>query len=134
MDKQVQKLKDQFGELAEAVNAFRSQEVQIRVIDWLLTVVNADKPGKNRPYECPENSQSLKPKRPGATKILNQLLLTDFFDTPHLIAEIVEHGNELFNTELKATDVSGVLVHLVKTQRLKRERTENHRGFQYSKP
>jgi hypothetical protein len=50
MDKQIQRFKDQYGELAKAVNAFGSEAVQIRVIDWLLTVVDFDKPGDNREY------------------------------------------------------------------------------------
>jgi hypothetical protein len=135
MDKQVQKLKDEFGSLAEAINAFKSEAVQIRVIDWLLNAVDSDKPGNDKEeHSLFEQNLLPKVKRPGATKISNHILLTGFFDSPRSIAEIVNHGNNQFNTEIKASEVSGVLIQLLKNKRLKRERSENHRSFQYSQP
>lgn len=134
MDKRIQKLKDNFGELAEVVNTFRSEAVQIRVIGWLLKVIDVDETSNNRRFLHHENSHSLKINRPGATKMLNRLLLTDFFNTPHTIAEIVRYANEQFNTAIEPSQFSGVLIHLVQTQRLKRERTEIDRSYRYSKP
>lgn len=134
MDKQVQKIKDQFSELAEAVNAFNYEAVQIKVVDWLLQVIDAEQSGAKKKHSNPKERQPSEVNKPGATKILNQLLLTEFFDTPHSIAEIVSYGNEQFDTTIEPSQFSGVLIHLVKTHRLKRKRTENDRSFRYSKP
>ncbi|MDN3551247.1 hypothetical protein [Mucilaginibacter aquaedulcis] len=131
MSKRVEQIKNQLMLLAEAINAFRSEAVQTRVVDWVIQVLMQDKTA-NPEYPALSITKA-KPIKPGATKILNQILLTDFFDTPHSIAEIVDHGNNEFDADIKASEVSGVLLQLVKKQRLIRSRSGEHNNYQYNK-
>lgn len=97
MSKHSEKLKKQLLEISEIVNSFQSEAVQVKLIDRLLdTMVEwgdtdfSDTTRKIHAFKDYHQSITAEPKKPGATKILNQLLNTDFFDTPHSIAGIAE--------------------------------------------
>jgi len=79
-------------EISEVVNLFQSEAVQVKVVEKLLDVMiefeknDTDgyelfiKKGNKRPAAYSENYPDHHGrKKPGATRILNQLLVTDFF-------------------------------------------------------
>jgi hypothetical protein len=137
MSKHSEKLKKQLLEISEIINSFQSEAVQVKLIDRLLdTMVEWDtdlidtnkKVHSLRSYN-PEVSQSQ--KKMGATKVLNQLLSTDFFDRPHSIAGIAEYCKEHFNADFKTSELSGILLKLSNENKLIRERSNENNRFEY---
>ncbi len=143
MSKHIEKLKKQLLEISEVVNSFRSEAVQVRIIDRLLDAIiesdkgdleNGDtfnKKGRKARSEDDENSLATGRKKPGATKILNQLLATDFFNTRHSISEIAEYCKEHYDSDFKTSELSGILLKLAKENKLKRERSNDNNRFEY---
>ncbi|MFD2866275.1 hypothetical protein [Mucilaginibacter antarcticus] len=142
MSRPIEKLKKQLIEISEVVNAFQSEAVQVKVVDKLLDAMiefergDADgfeflaKKTAKPKFEIDDYSNTNQ-KKPGATKILNQLLNTDFFKSPHSISSIAEYCKEKFNSEFKTSELSGILLKLAKENKLKRQRNEGNKRFEY---
>ncbi|ASU33301.1 hypothetical protein [Mucilaginibacter xinganensis] len=146
MSKHIEKLKKQLVEISEVVNSFQSEAVQVRVVDRLLDVMIEMERGEADPSDIfikrnyksrGENGESYTHvkggKKPGATKVLNQLLSTDFFDTRHSISSIAEYCRENFESEFKTSELSGILLKLANENKLRRERSEENNRFEYVK-
>jgi len=144
MSKQIEKLKKQLIEFSEVVNSFTSEAVQVRVIDRLLDALIESEKTENDPEDYngrvnrrPLNGGNYQParrgKKPGATKILNQLLSTNFFETPHSISSIADYCHDNFEADFKTSELSGILLKLAKENKLKRERSNENNRFEYVK-
>jgi hypothetical protein len=145
MSKPIEKLKKQLIEISEVVNAFQSEAVQVRVVDKLLDAMIEFERGDADGYEflakkafkpkAPVNNQKYDRldgrKKPGATKILNQLLASDFFKIPHSISGIAEYCKSKFNSDFKTSELSGILLKLAKENKLKRQRNDENNRFEY---
>jgi hypothetical protein len=142
MSKHIDKLKKQLTEISEVVNAFKSEAVQLKIIDRLLDVlVEFDKAdtehldlANRKDYKragigdgYPEEIR----KKPGATKVLNQLLNSDFFATPRSISSIAEYCKDNFDSDFKTSELSGILLKLANENKLKRERSVENNRFEY---
>jgi hypothetical protein len=145
MSKPIEKLKKQLIEISEVVNAFQSEAVQVRVVDKLLDAMIEFERGDADGYEF-LTKKAFKPKavvnsekydrpdgrkKPGATKILNQLLSTDFFKIPHSISGIAEYCKAKFDSDFKTSELSGILLKLAKENKLKRQRNDENNRFEY---
>jgi len=144
MSKHIEKLKKQLVEVAEVVNSFQSEAVQVRIIDRLLDVMieseRADADGseifskKGRKLRLDDESSAAGGrKKPGATKILNQLLSTDFFDEQRSISSIASYCKEQFDSDFKTSELSGILLKLANENKLRRERSNENNRFEYIK-
>jgi hypothetical protein len=144
MSKHIEKLKKQLIEISEVVNSFKSEAVQVKIIDKLFdALVESDRVDidgtelhrKSRKYRSdydPENYPfSSARKKPGATKVLNQLLSTDFFDAPQSISSIADFCKDNFSSDFKTSELSGILLKLAKENKLKRERNDGNNRFEY---
>ncbi|MCQ6958855.1 hypothetical protein [Mucilaginibacter aquariorum] len=145
MNRQIEKLKKQLTEIAEVVNSFQSEAVQVRVVDRLLDEIMEvervdtaegseifnNRNRKLRVANDAEYYQTQGRKKPGATKVLNQLLLSDYFKTPHSISSIASYCKEKFDSEFKTSELSGILLKLAKENKLKRERSIENNRFEY---
>ncbi|MDB5129936.1 hypothetical protein [Mucilaginibacter sp.] len=145
MNRQIEKLKRQLTEIAEVVNSFQSEAVQVRVVDRLLDEIMEiervdtaegseifnNRNRRLRVANDTENYQTQGRKKPGATKVLNQLLLSDYFKTPHSISSIASYCKEKFDSEFKTSELSGILLKLAKENKLKRERSNENNRFEY---
>lgn len=145
MSKPIEKLKKQLIEISEVVNAFQSEAVQVKVVDKLLDAMiefeRGDAEGleflhkkANRTKNATDaisNNDITGRKKPGATKILNQLLNTDFFKTPHSISGIAEYCKEYYDSDFKTSELSGILLKLAKENKLKRQRNNENNRFEY---
>ena len=142
MSKHIEKLKKQLTEISEVVNLFQSEAVQVKIIDRLLDVMVEPEKGeldgvelfnkksfKNKEYE--NNNHPFSRKKPGATKILNQLLSTDFFHTPRSISSIANYCKDNFDSDFKTSELSGILLKLANENKLRRERSEENNRFEY---
>lgn len=146
MSKHIEKLKKQLLEISEVVNSFRSEAVQVKVIDRLLDAMIESEKGeidgadafnrrvrRTKQTDDDENLSTNGRKKPGATKVLNQLLLTDFFNSSHSISEIAEYCKESYSSDFKTSELSGILLKLAKENKLKRERSDDNNRFEYVK-
>jgi hypothetical protein len=143
MSKPIEKLKKQLIEISEVVNAFQSEAVQVKVVDKLLDAMIEFEKGDadyaeifNKKFvrsraDDNENNVSQGRKKPGATKILNQLLTTDFFETSHSISGIADYCKEHYNSDFRTSELSGILLKLAKENKLKRERNDANNRFEY---
>jgi len=145
MSKPIEKLKKQLIEISEVVNAFQSEAVQVKVVDKLLDAMiefeRGDAEGleflhkkANRSKNNTETgaySNTISRKKPGATKILNQLLNTDFFKTPQSISGIADYCKEHYDSDFKTSELSGILLKLAKENKLKRQRNNENNRFEY---
>lgn len=142
MSKHIDKLKKQLIEISEVVNSFKSEAVQVKIIDKLFDAMSeADIEGSaelsNKRIRKPSNNKNdhhfSGRKKPGATKVLNQLLTTDFFDVPQSISSIADFCKRNFNSDFKTSELSGVLLKLSKENKLRRERNNDSNRFEYVK-
>ncbi len=144
MSKPIDKLKKQLIEISEVVNSFQSEAVQVRVVDKLLDAMIESERGDAEGSELfkragrhiagSENRAALPSrKKPGATKVLNQLLSTDFFKTAHSIADIADYCKENFDSDFKTSELSGILLKLANENKLVRQRNDNNKRFEYVK-
>ncbi|HEY9001177.1 MAG TPA: hypothetical protein VIM89_07480 [Mucilaginibacter sp.] len=146
MSKHIEKLKKQLLEISEVVNSFRSEAVQVKVVDRLLDAMIESEKGelegadafnrrvrRTRPNDDDENHAINGRKKPGATKVLNQLLLTDFFNSSHSISEIADYCKESYDSDFKTSELSGILLKLAKENKLRRERSNDNNRFEYVK-
>lgn len=144
MSKPIEKLKKQLIEISEVVNAFQSEAVQVRVVDKLLDAMIEFERGEVEGSEF-LSKKSIKPKvtvsadngqiggrkKPGATKVLNQLLATEFFKVPHSISSIAEYCKQQFDSSFKTSELSGILLKLAKENKLRRQRNDENNRFEY---
>jgi hypothetical protein len=142
MSKHIEKLKKQLLEISEVVNSFRSEAVQVKVVERLLDAMidseKADgdgevisKKGYKSRLDDDGNYTIRGAKKPGATKVLNQLLSSDFFNTAHSISSIATYCKEKFDSDFKTSELSGILLKLANENKLRRERSNENNRFEY---
>ena len=143
MSKHIEKLKKQLIDISEVVNSFRSEAVQVKVVEKLLDAMiesektDADgvelfnKKGYKHRTDSEGHPSIRGIKKPGATKVLNQLLSTDFFKTPHSISSIAGYCKDNFDSEFKTSELSGILLKLANENKLRRERSHENNRFEY---
>ncbi|GAA4921154.1 hypothetical protein [Mucilaginibacter defluvii] len=142
MNKQMEKLKRQLAEISEVVNTFKSEAVQVRIAEKLFDVlIDTD---RLEDGEFSKRAQRFKTdgenagafpyrKKPGATRVLNQLLATDFFDIPRSISAIANYCKDNYDSDFKTSELSGILLKLVNEQKLRREKSRDNNRFDYVK-
>ena len=143
MSKHIDKLKKQLIEISEVVNSFKSEAVQVKIIDKLFDAMTVADKGEDdaelftKRMRKSSNNRNDYPlsgrKKPGATKVLNQLLSTDFFNAPQSISSIADFCKDNFNSDFKTSELSGILLKLAKESKLRRERNNDNKRFEYVK-
>ena len=145
MSKQIDKLKKQLMEISEVVNSFNSEAVQVRVVDRLLdAIIESDRADADNGEIFSKRIYKIKPagdnalastrdKKPGATKVLNKMLTTDFFNSPRSISSIADYCQDNFESDFKTSELSGILLKLAKENKLRRERSVENNRFEYVK-
>lgn len=143
MSKPIEKLKKQLIEISEVVNSFRSEAVQVKIVDKLLDAMIEfekndpegaeifSKKAKQSPIDNESNLGTHNRKKPGATKVLNQILATDFFNTAQSISSIADYCKENFDSDFKTSELSGILLKLANENKLKRQKNQENNRFEY---
>jgi hypothetical protein len=151
MIEKLDSIKKQLAELATVLNAFKSEAVQLRLLDFLLggqSVEKPDKiPGRTRTSKKPRSPRTTTttgkgatakkgkkaPSGTGATATLTQLLSTTFFDKPRTINDIIEHCKHNLARTFKANEFSGKLGRMVRAGELTRKKNAD-KQYEYKKP
>jgi hypothetical protein len=145
-------MKKQLSELATVLSAFKSEAVQLRILDLVFgehpPEDMADQPaddkalGRVRVRRAPKKKKvdavapSKKKKASagtGAPATLTQLLLGNFFDKPRTINDIIEHCKHNLARTFKANEFSGKLGRMVRNGELTRKKNAD-KQYEYRKP
>ena len=131
-------------EISEVVNSFRSEAVQVKVVERLLDAImeseraeaegeqiSGKKTNKNSAQRERQYPSIRGAKKPGATKVLNQLLATDFFNRSQSISSIADYCKDNFDSQFKTSELSGILLKLANEHKLKRARSRENNRFEY---
>lgn len=144
-------LKKQLEAIAATVNLFKSEAVQLRVVDALLGELNgggqgaaehvAPKSNKSKPARRNKNKTAgeVKNKAPraastssrGASATIGDLLKTGFFKTPKTIAAIIAYASTHRGLHFKANECSTPLLRLLRDEKLKRAKNKDGQ-YEYS--
>jgi hypothetical protein len=136
MIKNFDEIRKQLDELAPVINSFKSEAVQLRVVELILRGVESDegesdsetsvpspavrRPNGRRPSKKAPGGDADGPNRskgtgrPGGLGMLNQLVASGFFKKAKTIGEIVTHCETNLAVKYKQSDFSGPLIRLVR--------------------
>ncbi len=148
-------IKEQLRELAEVINTFKSEAVQLRLIELVFEAAEsgsgresgggeggaADRErtsrrkarSQTRPAKQKEGAAG-KAKgvgRPGGKLMLDRLLSEGFFKKPRTIKQLVEHCEHNLAFKYKQSDFSGSLGRLTRDGKLKRTKNAD-KQYEYS--
>jgi hypothetical protein len=150
-------LKKQLSELAAVLNEFKSEAVQLRILDFVLRreteqidrMNESDEPSHKpkRKHRSPGTGTGagaeLKAPPPerkrrgavgtGAPATLVQLLSDNFFDQPRTINDLIEHCKHNLARTFKANEFSGKLGRMVRKGELTRKKNAE-KQYEYKKP
>ena len=147
-------VKKELIELATVLNTFKSEAVQVRIVELLLgtneSAVDEEGPARSpsaRPKrktkrktakKVEKKDAAAKPRRAatsgtGASAMLTQLLAGVFFSSPKTIGDIVEHYKHNFARTIKPNEISGKLARLTRDQKLSRSKNSDGQ-YEYVKP
>jgi hypothetical protein len=140
-------VKKQIDALAETINSFKSEAVQLRLLDIIFGIeqtggqeetADETEPEKRRRARKPPkpNAKATKDATPsasratsgsrfGATAALNRMLTDGFFANPKTLAEMVEHSKNKYAKNFPQSDFSGKLPGLVRDGKLTREKNKD---------
>lgn len=144
MFKDFEATKQQLSELAEVINKFKSEAVQMRLIELLLDAEPHDldenealppavskkrrkKAAKasTRATDDGEGKSGARRKASGGTgpkAILTKLFNEKFFAKPQKIGDICKHSETNLARKIKPSDISGKLARMVRDGELKRKK------------
>lgn len=163
MIKDFELIKKQLTELSQVVNGFKSEAVQLRIVELIFGNTSEGGEGGNQSEERsvsqrrrgkkkasrvkpqkpekegePEPSSKTKPSKArssggGATELLRQMVADKYFDTPRLIGEMIDHCQVKLAKRFKANELSPGLLKLVREKLLDRDKDEETKQFKYRK-
>jgi hypothetical protein len=73
----------------------------------------------------------VKSDRPGPSKMLDKLVDEGFFSQPRSIGDVTSFCKEVYGYEYKTTDLSGILMRMVRKSRLSRQTNEEKNQYEY---
>lgn len=143
-------IKEQLKELAGVINSFKSEAVQLRLIELVFESAEgsggesgggapADKERPRRKAQkvtapATQKEGASRPKglgRPGGKAMLDRLHGEGFFKKPKTIKQLVEHCEHNLAFKYKQSDLSGPLGRLTRDGKLKRTKNAD-KQYEYS--
>lgn len=152
MIKDFETVKDQLKELAEVINGFKSEAVQLRIIDLVIGGIplvaklelSPPTPATPAPAPVPKSrkrtrktvtpeatssaAKSSRPPskgRPSGKTTLETLVNEGFFMSPKTIGQIVEHCDTSLAMKYKQSDFSGPLMRQIREKHLTRKKNSD---------
>ena len=143
MIRKFKEIKEQLKELAPVINSFKSESVQLRIVELIFRGESSEeleeegsidenskvkRPKKKTPKKPSKKKVSqikkvkaLKSKK-GPVGVLTDLINEDYFKTPHTLSDIVRHCSTHKAIQIKQSNLSSPLVRFVREKRLKRKK------------
>lgn len=145
-------VKKELKELAAVINAFKSEAVQIRIVELILdesSIHGDQRQAKKKHFQKPKrkkrksasNSSGDAGKRgkkktassgTGAVATVSQLAESGFFSKPKTINDIIEHCSTNLARKFKPNEFSSKLGRMVRDGQLKRKKNVD-KQYEYSK-
>ena len=158
MIKNLNKLKKELTELAPLINSFKSEAVQLRIVELIFQEgaepekkTRGKTDGKAKAAKAAEAAPARKTRataaaartaapakkakraKSGPTAVLNQLIDEGFFKKPQAIGQIIEYAKAAKNRVIQSNQLSPVLARYVRIGKLKRQK--NPKGqYEYTQP
>lgn len=142
--------KKQLAELAEVINGYKSEAVQLRLIEIIFSVGGGEdhevsdqendsdqekKPPPKRRRKAKAKSKAVgstekSGKKPAASgtgpqATLQKIFEADFFAEERLIGDICKHAKDDYAKTIKPNDISGKLARMVRNNELSRRKDGN---------
>lgn len=154
MFKNFETTKQQLAELAEVVNKFKSEAVQLRLLELLFDATPHEiegvdagdagaKPKKRsrkkrvstKKAASPDNEKATAKRTSslGPVSVLKKLYDEGFFTKPKTIADICQHSDTNLARRIKPNEISGKLARMVRSGELAREKNSDNQ-YEYTKP
>jgi hypothetical protein len=156
MIKNFGEIKKQLEELAPAINSFKSEAVQLRIVELVFkgeygqggdenaghssggspsrrTRSKQDSRIKAASSEAPAKRARKKGGSSGPVATLNELIDGNFFTKHRILGEIIEHCKNHKAKTFRPDQLSGPLARTVRSERLKRQKNADGQ-FEYWKP
>lgn len=147
------KVRKQLKELSEVINAFKSEAVQLRIVE-LIFGMHSDEEAASDHEESNDKSRkrsvrkrkvpAKKPRKPavnkkkapvagsGAYGTVAKLAETEFFSKPKTIQDIIKHCETNLARKFKANEFSGKLARMVRDGTLTRKKNSDNQ-YEYTK-
>lgn len=146
MIKNFEEIKEQLKELSEVINKFKSEAVQLRIVELVFGLDQEidDQSGSSKQAKASQRQSTKKkatkksttkatPKKPvkkaarqGAVAILSGLVDDGFFSSPKSIGDIVTHCEHNMARKFKSNEFSAKLGRLVRDGDLKRTKNSDN--------
>lgn len=152
MLKKFNDLKKQLRELSAIINSFKSEAVQLRLVDLIFQgaeITSEDegtairgtqrtttrrkltKDTKKKPEA--KDKKTAKVGRVGPATVLTQLIGEGFFQSKRTLADIINHADKKKAKKFKANELSGPLARFVRDGRLDRDPNKEGQYEYYKK-
>jgi len=141
MFKDYESTKKHLAELATIVNSFKSEAVQLRIVELLFKDIAQNKEdgeqldtGSKKPLEkkttkkkksnssSDNGAKKSNRGRPGPAVILNRLYTEGFFKKKRMIGDIIAHCSSKLAFQYKTPELSGTLARFVRDGKLDRDK------------
>lgn len=154
MIKNFEIVKKQLRELAGVINSFKSEAVQLRIIELIFGIIPEEevqdndntkktipkpmKTKRKKKASSKSKGKSTKSKKKplttgvGAKATLTKLAEADFFSKPKTINDIIEHCSTNLALKFKANEFSGKLARMVRKRELTRKKNKDKK-YEYTK-
>jgi hypothetical protein len=150
----LEKIKKQLSELAGVINLFKSEAVQLKIVEFILgdvtepeeEIAGGGTPRRHkitrRKKFIQKEGSGIKPPLPhkkkgsggtGSVANLTQLWNGDFFKQPRTIKDIIDHCKQKLARTFKANDFSGALARMTREGKLTRNKNKG-KQYEYKKP
>ena len=153
MIKNFKEIKSQLKELSEVINGFKSEAVQLRIIEIIFGLETEDDSAKDESDTPPTPKRKTAKRKStkktskkeyskksgkaasgqGAVAMLIKLVEEGFFSKPKSIGDIIEHCDHNLARKFKPNEFSGKLGRLVRDGDLKRSKNAENQYEYHSK-
>lgn len=146
----IESLKKPLSDLASVLNAFKSEAVQLRILEYIVGKDFRDDEVGHAAREKPSRSGTRRVTKKqevgrasatgrkraaigsGASATLTQLLTGNFFEKPQTINDLIKHCKNNMARTFKANEFSGPLARLVRDGKLSRKKNAE-KQYEYKK-
>lgn len=141
--------KKRLGELAQVINEFKSESVQLRILEWVLATWGTTSTDKSLSKQDPEKKINRKRKkappseasdekgskatrsrsstgRPGPGKMVDRLISEGFFKSHRTMSAIMDYCKEKFALVYDGGDLSPTLGRAIRAGKLGREKNQDN--------
>ena len=135
-------IKEQLKSLSEVVNSFKSEAVQLKIVEFVLDLESEVEQKTTNSSPTKKTTRKRTTKKPagvtaqkktgkksagqGAYATLDKLIEEGFFNDPKTIGDIVKHCEHNLARKFKSSDFSGRLGRLVRDGALAREKNSDN--------